>query len=55
MKGAWKFMPNDRTHPQFGEALREAEKAGVHILCFDCMIKPDSMEISEKIPYNFIV
>lgn len=55
MKGAWKFVPNDRTHPQFGEALKEAEKAGVHILCFDCLIKPDSMEISEKIPYSFTV
>ena len=29
MKGVSRFIPNDRTHPEFGEALRAAAAAGV--------------------------
>ena len=39
MKGVTALCPNDETHPAFGEALREAEAAGVHILAVDCVVK----------------
>lgn len=44
------LSPNDATHPQFGEALRQARTEGVNILAFDCHIAPDSMEIGQKVP-----
>ena len=34
MKDIHCFVPNDVTHPEFGQALREAENVGVHILAF---------------------
>lgn len=43
MAGVRRFLPNDRTHPQFGAALRRAAKAGVHLLAFDCRATPDSL------------
>ena len=37
--------PNDATDPAFGAALREAAKAGVQVLAYDCAVTPDTMEI----------
>lgn len=42
--------PNDRTHPAFGEALRRAKAAGVHLLAVDCAVTPDSLTIQREIP-----
>ena len=50
MKGIRAFSPNDRTHPAFGEALRDADKAGVHILALDCLVTPEGMTAGEPIP-----
>ena len=44
MKEITKFRPNDKTHPAFGEALREAQKAGVKIMAVDCLVTADSIE-----------
>lgn len=41
--------PNDETHPAFGEALREAAGAGVHVMARDCLITEDSMEIRNEV------
>ena len=41
--------PNDVTHKAFGDALREAAKAGVHVLARDCKIAIDSMEIMNEV------
>lgn len=49
MKGIRYFEPNDGTHPAFGEALRNAQKAGVQILAFDCLVTETSMEIDEPV------
>ena len=49
MKGVHSFEPNDRTHPAFGEALREAAGKGVRILAYDCLVKPDEMTIDQRI------
>lgn len=44
MKEITKFRPNDKTHPAFGEALREAQKAGVKIMAVDCLVTVESIE-----------
>ena len=42
--------PNDATDPAFGEALREAQKAGVKVLAMECAVTPDSIILSKEIP-----
>lgn len=42
--------PNDTTDPAFGVALREAQKAGVHILAMDCLVTEHSMAIQSPVP-----
>lgn len=49
MKGVHVFEPNDRTHPAFGETLREAAARGVQILAYDCAVGPDEMRIDTRI------
>lgn len=49
MKGVKEFTPNDLTHPEFGQALREAIKAGVEVKAVDCLVKADSMVIDKEI------
>ncbi|MEG2199803.1 MAG: DNA/RNA nuclease SfsA [Anaerovorax sp.] len=44
------FTPNYVMHPQFGDALKGAKKAGVHILAYDCAITPNSMKIGVEVP-----
>lgn len=39
MKGVTALLPNDETHPAFGEALREAREAGVKVIAVDCVVK----------------
>ncbi len=41
--------PNDGTDPAFGTALREAAKAGVQVLAYDCKVQPDSMVIHQPV------
>lgn len=50
MKGIHGFRPNDITHPAFGDALRAASAAGVHVLAYDCTITPDTMSIDSPVP-----
>ena len=50
MEGMQHFEPNDRTHLQFGEALRQARKAGVEVLAYECKVTPSSLEITKSIP-----
>ena len=42
--------PNWSTHPAFGEALRKARSAGVHLLAYDCLVEENSLEIHEEVP-----
>lgn len=45
-----KFLePNDKTHQAFGDALREADRAGVHVMARDCHIETDRMEIRNEV------
>ncbi len=47
MKGVYLMKPNDVTHKSFGDALRDAVKAGVRALAVDCIVKPDEMIIDK--------
>lgn len=49
MKDVYEFRPNDDTHPEFGIALREAKKQGVHVLAYDCVVTKNSMVIGESV------
>lgn len=42
--------PNDETDPVFGQALREAAKAGVQIIAMDCKVTSDTMIIHQPVP-----
>ena len=41
--------PNDATDPAFGNALREAAKAGVQVIAMDCRITESTMEIENSV------
>ena len=43
------FQPNDRTHPEFGAALRRAAQAGVEVLAVDCRVERDRLEIGNPV------
>ena len=49
MDGISEVRPNISTHPEFGEALEKAEKAGVKIIYFLCHVEPDSLLIKSKL------
>ena len=44
--------PNDRTDPDFGNALRQASKAGVTVLAYDCAVTPDTMRLRLPVPVD---
>lgn len=50
MKGVRYFTPNMDTHPQFGEALREAASRGVKVLACDCDVTAESIRIADEVP-----
>ncbi|MGN0841178.1 MAG: DNA/RNA nuclease SfsA [Candidatus Ornithospirochaeta sp.] len=50
MCGVKYFVPNWDTHPAFGEALREAERNGVVILCYDSIVTSDSITLFKSVP-----
>ena len=43
------FEPNDATHLEFGQALREAARNGVSVIALSCHITPDSIEAVKEI------
>ena len=47
------FSPNDETHPAFGDALRRASKAGVHLLALDCEVSPEQIVARRLVPIRF--
>lgn len=52
MKGIVSFSPNEKTHPEFKDALSLAASSGVRILCFDCTVTEDSIEVDSEILVN---
>ena len=55
MKGCHLFCPNERTHPEFGRALRDAAAAGVRVLAVDCRVAPDRLEMDRPVPVSLIM
>ena len=49
MKGCRAFCPNERTHPEFGAALRDASAAGVRVLAVDCAVTPESLTMENPV------
>ena len=49
MAEAREMRPNDVTHKAFGDALRQANTAGVKVIAIDCHVSPD-----EVIPGDFV-
>ncbi len=47
------FEPNDKTHKAFGDALRKAAKAGVHVLAWTCQVGEDALAL--KAPAKIIL
>lgn len=50
MKGITAFCPNEKTHPEFADALRKARNCGVNLLAYDCIVTPESMVIDSPVP-----
>ena len=47
MEGIHQVRANTVTHKEFGDALKEAEAAGVTVLCMGCRVSSDTLEIAE--------
>lgn len=45
------FTPNKATHKDFADALKKAEKAGVEIICLDCIVTENTLKINDKVEY----
>ena len=50
MEGMRAMVPNDKTDPAFGGALRRAEKAGVGILARACRVTPGGLVLAGPVP-----
>ena len=50
MKGVDHFEPNDKTHPEFGEALRHAKATGVFVRAYDCTVTENSLKLDRPVP-----
>lgn len=50
MKDVSHFSPNKITDPRFTQALINAEKTGVKILCYDCRVSENEMIIEDAVP-----
>ena len=42
-------MPNRKTHKAFADALSDAEKNGVKILCFSCDVTEDEITLKDAV------
>ncbi len=49
MKDVNYFTPNSETHREFALALKNAEKAGVKIMAYDCNITENEMTLADKV------
>ena len=52
MAGMKVFRPNEKTQPEFGEALRKARSHGVEIIVKNCIVTPDELKITDSLPFE---
>ena len=45
MNGIYRVLPNEEKQPEFKEALVNAAKAGVQVVCYRCQVKAASIKI----------
>lgn len=50
LKNVSHFSPNDVTDPDFAAALKHASDCGVKILCYDCNVTENEMNIADPVP-----
>ena len=46
MNGIHRVFPNEAKQPEFKEALVQATKAGVQIVCYSCHVEAESIKIT---------
>ena len=49
MDGVYEVRPYREMHPEFGEAMDDAKKAGVDVIFFLCHVEKDSLEIVKEV------
>ncbi|NCB63492.1 MAG: DNA/RNA nuclease SfsA [Clostridia bacterium] len=49
MKDVSFWSPNDRTHPEFGAAVRRAVQAGVRVMAYDCTVTPERLMLNREV------
>ncbi|WP_313340251.1 DNA/RNA nuclease SfsA [Sedimentibacter sp.] len=49
MKDVLYFIPNYKTHKEFGETLKSIKKKGVKIIALDCKVKRDSIAAGDMV------
>jgi sugar fermentation stimulation protein A len=49
MKNVLQFEPNEETHKEFADALKEAKKQGVNIIAVDCNVSENSIDIVDYV------
>lgn len=54
MKGVSQFRANVKTQKAFGDALKRAERAGVHIVAYDCVVTENSLKIDCPIKVELV-
>ncbi len=50
MKGCHRFGPDEKIHPEFAGALRDARDAGVEIFVVDCKVTPKTVTADKPVP-----
>ena len=50
LKDVSHFSPNDVTDPDFAAALKHASDCGVKVLCYDCNVTENEMNIADPVP-----
>ena len=48
------FAPASEIDPEYGQLLKEAEKAGVQILPYKCKLNESEVIIDHLVPYKLI-
>ena len=49
MKGVNSFSPNRKTHKEFADALVMCKEKGVNVICVDCNVTEQTLEIADKL------
>ena len=49
LDNVYTFSPNDETDPEFSNALRLAEKSGVDIMAYNCIVDKKMIEINKEV------